>query len=81
MKYLLWLLILLLVWWAFTRMRKRADTDTTPPPAASPNAPVKDMAVCLQCGVHLPREEAVTGSRGLYCSVAHRADANDHNPG
>ena len=80
MKYLLWLLILLLVWWVVMRARKptRDKPGTQAADAASP--PVQNMAVCLHCGVHLPREEAVAGTRGAYCSVAHRADANDRNP-
>lgn len=79
MKYLVWLLVLLLVWWAMSRARKsaRSDTPTTPTPNAPP---MQNMAVCLQCGVHLPREEAVAGTRGLYCCVAHRTDAQDRNP-
>lgn len=79
MKYLFWLLILLLVWWAVRRARQPARHHTEPAPTPD-TPPAQNMAVCLQCGVHLPREEAVAGSRGLYCCVAHRTDAHDQNP-
>jgi uncharacterized protein len=38
------------------------------------------MVTCAHCGVHLPHDEAVTGTRGQYCSTAHRNAAGDRNP-
>lgn len=76
MKYLIWLLVILLAIWAFKRSR-RVNSDA---PKAKPPATPANMAVCLHCGIHLPQDEAVTGEKGLYCSTEHRAAAQDRNP-
>ncbi len=76
MKYLIWLLVIVLAIWAFKRSR-RVNSDA--PPANPPSTPA-NMAVCLHCGIHLPQDEAVTGEKGLYCSTEHRAAAQDRNP-
>jgi uncharacterized protein len=77
MKYLIWLLVILVAIWAFKRSRrpaKPAEEKTTP------NASPSNMVACAHCGLHLPQEEAVTGTQGLYCSTEHRAAAQDRNP-
>lgn len=33
------------------------------------------MVGCARCGVHLPGQDAVRGSQGSYCTVAHRREA------
>lgn len=76
MKYLIWLLVILLAIWAFKRSR-RVNTAT---PKEKPQATPANMAVCLHCGIHLPQDEAVTGEKGLYCSTEHRAAAQNRNP-
>jgi uncharacterized protein len=78
MKYLIWLLVIVLAIWAFKRSR-RINSDTPEKHPATP-APPANMAVCLHCGIHLPQDEAVTGEKGLYCSTEHRAAAQDRNP-
>ena len=76
MKYLIWILVILLAIWAFKRSRRvKSDAPKEQPPATPTN-----MAVCLHCGIHLPQDEAVTGEKGLYCSTEHRAAAQDRNP-
>jgi uncharacterized protein len=76
MKLLFWLLVILLVWWAFQRTKK-----STPPSAGTQStAEPQDMARCAQCGIHLPQSEAVRGEKGLYCSTEHRTAAQDRNP-
>jgi uncharacterized protein len=75
MKYLFWLLVGLVVWWAWRRSR---STPPRPPEAAS--AAPQDMVACAHCGLHLPHNEAVAGARGQYCSAAHRSAAGDRNP-
>jgi uncharacterized protein len=77
MKYLIWLLVILAAIWAFKRSRRPAKpVDEPKTPSASPS----NMVACAHCGLHLPQEEAVTGTKGLYCSTEHRAAAQDHNP-
>lgn len=79
MKYLIWLLVIVLAIWAFKRSRRvNSDANQAKPPA--PPATPANMAVCLHCGIHLPQDEAVTGKKGLYCSTDHRAVAQDRNP-
>lgn len=75
MKYLLLLLLVGLLWWAFTRARQSRTSDT---PSGSTSA--QDMARCAHCGIHLPKDEAVLGDKGLYCSTEHRTAAQDRNP-
>lgn len=77
MKILFWVLVILLVWWAWRRSRPQTPPSAPPTPTSTP----QDMCACAHCGVHLPRSEAVQGQRGLYCSAAHRSAAGDHNPG
>ena len=76
MKYLFWVLVIGLVWWVFRTRRKAAGKANAAPETAS----TQDMARCGHCGIHLPREEAVRGEKGLYCSTEHRLDAQDRNP-
>ncbi len=33
---------------------------------------VEDMVRCVQCGVHVPRSEAILASGNFFCSAAHR---------
>ena len=78
MKYLIWILVILLAIWAFKRSRRvKSDAPKEQPP--TPDTPT-NMAVCLHCGIHLPQDEAVTGEKGLYCSAEHRAAEQDRNP-
>lgn len=75
MKYLFWAIVIAFVWWAWRRSRSAAAKQQ--PPAAPTT---QDMVTCAHCGVHLPHDEAVTGTRGQYCSTAHRNAAGDRNP-
>ena len=77
MKYLIWLLVILVAIWAFKRSRRPAKPAEDP---KTPSATPSNMVACAHCGLHLPQEEAVTGTKGLYCSTEHRAAAQDRNP-
>jgi uncharacterized protein len=70
MKYLLiFLVVLLLAWrWRSSRSTQQRDVQRKKPASAIP----QDMVRCHQCGVHIPVNEAVIGTRGAYCSAAHR---------
>ncbi len=78
MKYLIWILVILLAIWAFKRSRRVKSQAPKEQPPGPPT--LTNMAVCLHCGIHLPHEEVVTGEKGLYCSSEHRAAAQDRNP-
>jgi uncharacterized protein len=67
MKYIVLLLMVLAgIWWI--RKQRPNHTDTPPGQAGGPQT----MVSCVQCGVHLPENDAVHGKKGVYCSEAHR---------
>ena len=75
MKYLIWLLVILVAIWAFKRSRRPAKPAEDP---KTPSATPSNMVACAHCGLHLPQEEAVTGTKGLYCScLLYTSDAAD----
>lgn len=80
MKYLVLIALLAVVYMAWRG--KRLGGGSAPNPAsrraappdgkgAAPGTP-HEMVSCAACGLHLPRDEAVAGSGGLYCSRQHR---------
>lgn len=82
-KYLLIIGIALGVYWLWRQGRMAESQEARPAPAAPPAAtrtssvkPPQDMVACAQCGLHLPRSEALAdgpgGSEPFYCSAAHR---------
>jgi uncharacterized protein len=65
MKYLVLLLIVVGgIWWI--RQQRRPSQSTTQ--QSGPQV----MVPCAHCGTHLPKDDAVRGSRGMYCTAAHR---------
>lgn len=70
MKFLLIFLAVLLLAWRW-RTWRAAQAPLTPRKNPAPQTP-QTMLQCHQCGVHLPANDAVIGTRGAYCSVAHR---------
>ena len=77
MKILLLVLIVLVVLWFVrgprTRPAPRSESRPTPPEPAA-------MLACVQCGLHLPRDEALPGRGGVFCSEAHRATYEKAHP-
>jgi len=77
MKYLLVLAVVLAVLWLARGGKGRgAQRDTTRPPLPTR----EDMVACSQCGLHLPRSEALPGRGGLFCGEAHRAAYEQAHP-
>jgi uncharacterized protein len=78
MKYLMLIGLLLAVVWLWRLQHRntlrKPRTSRTPKPTAT-NLPPTEMVACEVCGVHLPRAEALPGPQGLYCSDAHRRQA------
>jgi len=74
MKVLFWAIVIAFVYWAWRRSRSAGPAQ--PKAEATP----QDMVACAHCGIHLPHTEAVGGTRGQYCSTAHRNAAGDRNP-
>lgn len=73
MKYVLVLLVVLVALYMW-RSARRVGRDEPRPDSEThrQQQPVQDMITCGECGVHVPQTEAIQGTRGLYCSTAHR---------
>lgn len=75
MKFLLVITVLLVAFWIWRNNRQQdgsnrsgaAQRRTPPPPAP--------MVACAHCGMHLPEDETVAGTRGVYCCHEHRRQA------
>jgi uncharacterized protein len=77
MKFLLFLIAVFVLLWMLRgswRRGRRPPTEPTGP--ASPQA----MLSCAQCGLHLPRDEALPGRGGVFCSAPHRAAYEQDHP-
>lgn len=74
MKYLLWLLVLVAVFFVLgaRRARSRGSEADAPAPAAPPPPP-RAMVSCAECGMHMPADEALPGKGGVFCCGGHRA--------
>ncbi|MEO8058495.1 MAG: PP0621 family protein [Burkholderiales bacterium] len=78
MKIFLFLIAVFLLLWLLRGGQRRR----TPPPAARSANPAEPqpMLACAQCGVHLPRDEALPGRGGVFCGDAHRAAFEQAHP-
>ncbi|MEO5883268.1 MAG: PP0621 family protein [Caldimonas sp.] len=77
MKILIFLVAVVLLLWLLRKSVARRMPPRTPrDPAAAP----KPMLACAQCGVHLPRDEALPGRGGVFCGEAHRTDYEQAHP-
>lgn len=59
------------VWWLFGRTRRIAPKDGTGAGRGAAGG-AEEMVACAHCGVHLPRTDAVSDDRNLYCGDEHR---------
>ncbi len=78
MKYLIVLALVFGVFWLW-RHNRQAERDAARPPARPPSSgasEVTEMVACDLCHVHLPKSEALIGSKGIYCCDAHRRQAD-----
>jgi uncharacterized protein len=76
MKALIILLAVLAGVWLWRNGRKKELAARNPPAERSaPPTQLQEMVRCPVCGVHLPRPDALVGRLGLYCSAAHRQQA------
>ncbi len=68
MSRLLFLLaVIAVVYWLFKTYRKQS-------PKQDVTTASEDMVRCAQCGVHLPKSEAVLANGNFYCTDAHRRE-------
>lgn len=75
MRFLLVLILALVVVWRWRSGHTGALAQRQPGKKPSTSVPPVEMVACLRCGLHLPAEDAVHGTRGPYCSALHREQA------
>lgn len=79
MKYFLILLAFFVLLWllrgSWRRVRKPPD-ESKPAAGETP----QPMLRCAQCGLHLPRDEALPGRGGVFCGDAHRESFERAHP-
>lgn len=70
MKYLILIVVVVGVLWLMRSLRKPSGQAPTQKPVTPPQQ--EEMVSCAQCGVHLPRSEALPGRGGVFCGETHR---------
>jgi uncharacterized protein len=68
MKLVLLLLAIAALFWLLRGSVRRHLPRKGPPPLGEP----RPMIGCAHCGLVLPRDEALPGRGGVFCSEAHR---------
>lgn len=68
MKYLLWLGLIAVVWWLWSK--RQAAGKVRPAPKATPEA--EPMVRCAHCGVYLPASDSLAEGSDFYCCAAHK---------
>ena len=71
MKYLVLLLVVLAAWGLSRVLRGRVDGAGSSPRRGT-TVGHEELPACAQCGLHLPRSEALAGPDGFFCCEAHR---------
>ena len=77
MKILLFLVAVVVLLWL---LRKTTTRRPPPPGPRTPAGTPQPMLACAQCGVHLPRDEALPGRGGVFCGEAHRGAYEKAHP-
>jgi uncharacterized protein len=80
MKILIFLVAVVLLLWLLRKSSTRRTTTRKPRPPREAAGTPQPMLACAQCGVHLPRDEALPGRGGVFCGEAHRADYERAHP-
>ena len=80
MKFALFVVAIVALVWLIRstsarRVRPPSRTRSTDMP------PTQPMLTCAVCGVHMPRDEALPGRGGVFCTEAHRAAFERMPPG
>ncbi|WP_223463684.1 MULTISPECIES: PP0621 family protein [unclassified Pseudomonas] len=66
LRLLFWVALIAAAVWFWRKFKGQASTPK--PPAEREAAP---MVRCAHCGVHLPRDRALSHDQQWYCSQAH----------
>jgi len=77
MKYLLLIVVVLVVVWLIRGKRPQVPAARPAEPEPGSHEP---MLACVQCGLHLPKGEALPGRGGVFCSESHRSAYEQAHP-
>lgn len=66
-RLLFWIALFVLAWWLW----RRATRPSRPSPQEPREEETVPMVRCAQCGVHVPRSNALQDEQNWYCSRAH----------
>ncbi|WP_095080791.1 PP0621 family protein [Pseudomonas sp. Irchel s3h17] len=66
LRLLFWIALIAAAVWLWRKLKRPVNT---PQPPSEQNAP--PMVRCAHCGVHLPRDRALSLHQQWYCSQAH----------
>ncbi|MBO3276753.1 PP0621 family protein [Pseudomonas schmalbachii] len=64
-RLLFWIALFALAWWLWRKATRPA------PQAPRRDETAEPMVRCAQCGVHVPRTQALQDDQRWYCSRAH----------
>jgi uncharacterized protein len=76
MKFFVLFLVLTIAFFVWRSGRKEQGRVQRPEPPQRDTI-AQDMVACAQCGIHLPKAEAVSGRRAVYCGMDHLQRAGD----
>ena len=57
--------------------RGASDANASAAKAKARGSAVTQMVACSTCGLHLPKADALLGTRGVYCCAGHQRQADD----
>ena len=78
MKIVLFLVAVFVLLWL---LRGGMGTRRSPPPSTrAPGGAAQPMLACAQCGIHLPRDDALPGRGGVFCGEPHRTAYEKAHP-
>ena len=78
MKYLVVFGVVIFGFWLWRSRRKAAITEKNSHTQAKKSTATQKsqpMLPCAMCGVHLLQSDALAGRDGVYCSAAHKTQA------
>ena len=66
------ILLLIVVGFAVWAVIRNYQRSLGKPPASAGEKAVEDMVKCAQCGVNLPRSEAIYSGGDFFCTPEHK---------
>ena len=75
MNFFRLLILALAVWLAYRVIKYYLVGRPKPPAARVDSTPTPDMVRCTQCGLHVPKLEAVRDGEQFYCGKQHLEDS------